>query len=76
MCFRELREGHILKMFEKRTLWGKLGPTRKEVIEGWRQLHNEELHKFRLYQIKDYEIGGTLTRVEGKKNSYRVLGET
>jgi hypothetical protein len=31
-------------MFEKRMLRKIFGPKRKEVTEGWRKLHNEELH--------------------------------
>jgi hypothetical protein len=29
---------------ENRMLRGMFGPKRDEVIEGWRKLHNEELH--------------------------------
>jgi hypothetical protein len=39
-----LREEHRLRMFENRVLWIMLGPKRNKVTEGWRKLHNEELH--------------------------------
>jgi hypothetical protein len=32
-------------VFEKRVLREIFGPKRDEVKEGWRKLHNEELHK-------------------------------
>jgi hypothetical protein len=35
-------------MFENRVLRRIFGPKRGEVIEGWRTLHNEELHDRRL----------------------------
>jgi hypothetical protein len=41
-----LRDEHRLRVFENRVLRGIFGPKRDEVIEGWRKLHNEELHNF------------------------------
>jgi hypothetical protein len=38
------KEEHRLKVFENRVLRGIFGPKREEVAEGWRRLHNEELH--------------------------------
>jgi hypothetical protein len=38
------REEHRLRVFETRVLRRKFGPNRDEVMEGWRKLHNEELH--------------------------------
>jgi hypothetical protein len=32
-------------VFENRVLKRIFGPKRKEVVESWRRLHNEELHK-------------------------------
>jgi hypothetical protein len=37
-----------VRVFEERVLRRIFGPNRDEVIEGWRKLHNEELHKFYL----------------------------
>jgi hypothetical protein len=39
-----LREEHRLKVFENRVLRRIFGPKRDEVTEGWKKLHNEELH--------------------------------
>jgi hypothetical protein len=39
-----LREVHRLRVFENSVLRRMLGPKRYEVIEGWRNLHGEELH--------------------------------
>jgi hypothetical protein len=39
-----LREEHRLRVFENRVLRKIFGPTRDEVIGGWRKLHKEELH--------------------------------
>jgi hypothetical protein len=39
-----LREEHRLRVFVNRVLRRIFGPKRDEVIEGWRKLHNEELH--------------------------------
>jgi hypothetical protein len=37
-------EEHRLRVFENRVLRGIYGLKRDEVTEGWRKLHNEELH--------------------------------
>jgi hypothetical protein len=39
-----LREEHSLRVFEIRVLNAIFGPKREEVTEGWRKLHNDELH--------------------------------
>jgi hypothetical protein len=39
-----IREEHRLRVFENRVLRKILGAKREEVAEGWRRLHNEELH--------------------------------
>jgi hypothetical protein len=39
-----LREEHKLRVFENRVLRRIFGPKRNEVTDGWRKLHNEELH--------------------------------
>jgi hypothetical protein len=41
-----LREEHKLRVFESRVQRGIFGPKTDEVTEGWRKLHNEELHNF------------------------------
>jgi hypothetical protein len=39
-----LREQHRLQVVENRVLRRIFGPRRQEVAEGWRRLHDEELH--------------------------------
>jgi hypothetical protein len=39
-----LREEHRLRVFENRMLRRIFGPKRDEMTEGWRKLHNEEIH--------------------------------
>jgi hypothetical protein len=39
-----LREEHRLRVFKNRVLKRIFGLKRAEVTEGWRKLHNEELH--------------------------------
>jgi hypothetical protein len=39
-----LREEHRLRGFENTVLKGIFGSMGKEVVRGWRRLHNEELH--------------------------------
>jgi hypothetical protein len=39
-----LREEGRLRVFENRVLRRIFGPKRNEMTEGWRKLHNEELH--------------------------------
>jgi hypothetical protein len=43
-----LREEHRLSVFEDRVFRRIFGPKRDEVKEGWRKLHNEELHNLLL----------------------------
>jgi hypothetical protein len=42
--YLKLREGHRLRLIQKRLLGRIFGPKREEVARGWRRLHNEELH--------------------------------
>jgi hypothetical protein len=35
---------HRLTVFEKRVLWRIFGTKREKATEGWRKLHNKELH--------------------------------
>jgi hypothetical protein len=39
-----LREEHRLRVSENRVLRRAFGPERDEVTEGWKKLHNKELH--------------------------------
>jgi hypothetical protein len=46
-----LKRKHRLKTFEKRKLRNIFGPKRDERTDGWRMLHNQELHN--LYPSPD-----------------------
>jgi hypothetical protein len=75
-----LREEHRLRVFENRVLGGIFGPKRDEVIGGWRKLHNEELHNLycsqsiiRMIKSRRMRWVGHVTRMEKKRNAYRIL---
>jgi hypothetical protein len=61
-------------------LKGIFGPKRDEVTEGWRKLHNEELHNLysspsiiRMIKSKRMRWTGNVEGVGEKRNTYRVL---
>jgi hypothetical protein len=68
-----LREGHRLRVFEKRVLRRIFGPKRDEVTGDGRILHNEELHN--LYslpdinndQVKEDEMGKVCNSTQGER---------
>jgi hypothetical protein len=41
-----LRKEYRLKIFENVALRRMFGPRRNEIIQGWRELHNGELHNW------------------------------
>jgi hypothetical protein len=66
-------------MFENRMLKRIFGPKWKEVIGGWRRLHNEEVHNFysstniiRVIKSKRIRWAGRVART-GKMNAYNIL---
>jgi uncharacterized membrane protein len=59
-----LREEHRLRVFENRMLRKIFGPKRDGVSDGWRKLHNEELHNLKylpstIRMIKSWRIRWT-----------------
>jgi hypothetical protein len=75
-----LRKGHRRRVFEDRVLRRIFGPTRDEVTEEWRKLHNGELHNLYsspdiIRQIKSRRMrwAGHVARMVGGRNVYRVL---
>jgi hypothetical protein len=75
-----LREEHRLRVFEKRVLRGIFGLKRDEVIDGWRKLHNEELHNLygspsiiRTIKSRRMRWAGHVARMGEKRNAYRIL---
>jgi hypothetical protein len=59
---------------------GIFGPQEDEIIEGWRKLHNKELHNLyssltiiRMIKPMRMRGAGHVTRMEAKLNGYRIL---
>jgi hypothetical protein len=76
------REEHKLKVFENRVLRRIFGPKRDGVTEGWRKLHNEELHNLhsspsiiRIMKLRRMRWAGHVARTGEKRNVYRLLVE-
>jgi hypothetical protein len=61
-----LREEQSLKVFDNRVLRRIIGLKRDEVLGGWRNLHNEELHDF-------YSTPSIIRR--GRRGVWREWGE-
>jgi hypothetical protein len=76
----DIKEEHRLKVFENRVLRIIFGPKRDEVIEGWRKVHNEELHNLyrsshiiRIINSGRMRWAGHVARMGEKGNIYRNL---
>jgi hypothetical protein len=74
-----LREENRLRVFENRVLRKISGTKRDEVIEGWRKLHNEELHNLycspsiiRIIKSR-MRWAGQVARMGAKRKAYRIL---
>jgi hypothetical protein len=77
-----LREEHRLRVFKNRVSRRIFGPKRDEVPEGWRKLHNEELHNLysspsiiRMIKSRRMRWAGHVARMGEKRYAYRVLLE-
>jgi hypothetical protein len=67
-------------VFENRVLRRIFGPKRDGVTEGWRKLHNEELHNLysspsiiRIIKLRRMWWAGHVVRMGEKRNVYRLL---
>jgi hypothetical protein len=67
-------------VFENRVLKKMFGPKRDEVIGGWRNMHNEELHNFysspsviTMNKSRITRWAGHVARMGEKRNAYRSL---
>jgi hypothetical protein len=56
------------------------GPKRDEVIEGWKKLHNQELHNLyyspsivRMIKSRKMRWAGHVARLEKKRTAYRIM---
>jgi hypothetical protein len=65
---------------ENRALRRKFGPKKDEVTEGWRKLHNVELHnlysspsKIRIIKSRRMRWAGHVARMGEKRNVYMLL---
>jgi hypothetical protein len=74
-----LWEEHRLRIFENRVLRRIFGPKNVEVMEGWRKLHNDELHNLysspsiiRMIKLR-ISWGQTCSTNGGKRNMCRLL---
>jgi hypothetical protein len=67
-------------MFENRVLRRIFGPKRDEVTEGWRKLHNEELHGLypspsivRVIKARSMRWAGHVVRMGEVRGAYNIL---
>jgi hypothetical protein len=67
-------------MFESRLLRRIFGPKRDGVAEGWRKLHNEELHNLFsspriiiIIKSRRMRLAGSVARMGEKRDVYRLL---
>jgi hypothetical protein len=74
-----LREEHKLRVFENRASRRIFGPKREEV-ESWRKLHNDELHSLysspnivRVIKSRRMRWTGHVARMGEGRSVYRVL---
>jgi hypothetical protein len=67
-----LREKHRLRVFKNGVLRRIFGPRRAEVVEGWRKVHNEELHDLyswqRMMKSRRMRWAGNVVRMGEKRN--------
>jgi hypothetical protein len=67
-------------VFENRMQWRIFGPKKDGMTEGWRKLHNEELHNLysspsiiRIIKSRWMRWAGHVARMREKRNMYRLL---
>jgi hypothetical protein len=75
-----LREEHRLRVFENKVLGRIVALKRNEILRGWRNLDNEELHNLytspniiRMIKSRRTRWVGYVARMGAKRNAQRVL---
>jgi hypothetical protein len=75
-----LREEHRLKVFDNMMISRICGQKREKVVEGWRRLHNEELHNLygsqnviRVIISRRMRLVGQVACMGKMKNVYSIL---
>jgi hypothetical protein len=74
-----LREQHRLRVFENRMLRRIFGPTRNDMMEEWRKLHDElrDLYSspsiIKIMKSRKIRWAGHVERMGEKRNAYRLL---
>jgi hypothetical protein len=75
-----LREEPRPRVFENGVLWRILSPRRDEVADGWRKLHNEDLHNLSsspstVTMIKSSKMRWVrhVALMWAKRNAYNIL---
>jgi hypothetical protein len=75
-----VRGEHKLRVIGNRVLRIIFGPKKDGVMEGWRKLHDEELHNLhsppdiiRIIKSKSMRWAGHVTRMGEKRHMYRLL---
>jgi hypothetical protein len=78
--YLKLKKEHRLGVSENRVLRRMFGPKRDEVMGGWRELHNEELHYLysspnitRVIMSRRIRWAGHVACMEEMRNAYRIL---
>jgi hypothetical protein len=78
----DIKGEHRLRVFENRVVRRIFGSKRNEVTEGWRKLHNEELHNLyrspstsiiRMIKPRRMRWEGHVTQIGKNRNACRTL---
>jgi hypothetical protein len=82
ICVPYLATNKRLRVFENMVLRRIFGPTRGEVIGGWRKLYNDEFHNWyfspniiRMMKSKRMRFAGHVTRMGGEECIKVIAGK-